>query len=133
MGVETILSRLMNYCLPPPPTPSLGLEVHACGTQEDYCVPEVPVTGVKPREKTMLCCWYNYLHSAAKQMWNGDQTDRQQGVRCWSPAEGPSGAGLQHLLKDSPFFTCSFLTLHLPTQGSGFRWKNFSQSPEQQR
>lgn len=51
LGVETTVSRLMTPLPPPTPAPSLGLEVHASGTQEDPCVPEVPVMEIKPKEK----------------------------------------------------------------------------------
>ncbi|ELR48129.1 General receptor for phosphoinositides 1-associated scaffold protein, partial [Bos mutus] len=49
-----------------------------------------------------------------------------------SPSEEPHKGGLSASAPGHLPLTCFFLTL-LPTQGSGFRWKNLSQSPEQQR
>ncbi|OBS81098.1 hypothetical protein A6R68_20733 [Neotoma lepida] len=63
---------------------------------------------------------------------------RKIGNRKWGT---PSRAGAQvrvplervsqHLFKDSPLLIV--FSGNFPNKGSGFRWKNFSQSPEQQR
>lgn len=70
---------------------------------------------------------------APKQVCKWDQTTGSAGSRAGAQVRDLPEWGCQHLFKDSPFLSCSFLTLHLPAQGSGFRWKNFNQSPEQQR
>lgn len=71
-----------------------------------------------------------------KQVWNWDQPGGHQEVRCWVQGLELRGESSQSgLSAPAPGQSSSHLLfpLFLPTQGSGFRWKNLSHSPEQQR